>query len=175
MATFTAQLLIGQAHPNHGGINPTHQILLSENDRPAWIFLPLDVFAIETRPIDRIIWIPRIGHLLEDGLLLAGLHALQNPDLKKLAGLHLAHPDHRPLELVRDVRPDRLSALHERCRAIETRYKVALTLLAGSSLADQLDVLQRYRFDVEVCTPRYTRDYSSWKERVIETGSLGEG
>lgn len=40
MAAYTAQALVGQAHPNHGGITPTHRLYLSENSRPAWILLP---------------------------------------------------------------------------------------------------------------------------------------
>lgn len=33
MATFTAQILVGSPHPNHGGINPTYSLFLSENSR----------------------------------------------------------------------------------------------------------------------------------------------
>ncbi|HEX2172930.1 MAG TPA: hypothetical protein VHL09_10855, partial [Dehalococcoidia bacterium] len=99
MATFTAHLLVGRAHRDGGGIDPTHQILLSENDRTAWMLLPLDVFAIEARPVERVIWIPRLGHLLEDGLLLAAVYALGDRELKRLAGLRLTPPEHRPLDL----------------------------------------------------------------------------
>ena len=35
MATLTPQILVGIPHPNHGGINPSHFLFLSENNRPA--------------------------------------------------------------------------------------------------------------------------------------------
>jgi hypothetical protein len=43
MASFTAQILVGSAHPYNGGIIPTHFLFLSENDRPAWILVPENV------------------------------------------------------------------------------------------------------------------------------------
>jgi hypothetical protein len=41
MATTTATIFIGYAHQNHSGINPTHLIRLTENDRPALILQSL--------------------------------------------------------------------------------------------------------------------------------------
>jgi len=37
MATMTAQILAGEEHPKRGGIKPTQNLFLSENNRPAWI------------------------------------------------------------------------------------------------------------------------------------------
>ena len=42
MATTTAIILIGHAHQNHSGINPTHLIRFTENDRPALILQQLE-------------------------------------------------------------------------------------------------------------------------------------
>ncbi len=33
MGTLTAQILIGSGHIYHGGIDPTHSLYLSENDK----------------------------------------------------------------------------------------------------------------------------------------------
>ena len=41
MATITAHILVGSAHPNHGGILRTHSLFLSENSRPAWTLAEL--------------------------------------------------------------------------------------------------------------------------------------
>jgi hypothetical protein len=38
----TATILIGHAHQNHSGINPTHLIRFTENDRPALILQSLE-------------------------------------------------------------------------------------------------------------------------------------
>jgi len=45
MATYTAQILIGEEHPNHGGLLPTSvtEMFLSENSIPAWLFTWLNV------------------------------------------------------------------------------------------------------------------------------------
>ena len=42
MATTTATILIGRAHQNDSGINPTHFIQFTENDRPALILQAIE-------------------------------------------------------------------------------------------------------------------------------------
>jgi len=61
MATITATMLVGTAHQNHGGIGPTHQLLLSENSRPAWSLHALH----SRRPL--AVWTPTVRDMLEDG------------------------------------------------------------------------------------------------------------
>ena len=48
MATMTAQILVGNPHPYHGGINPTHKIYLSESSRPALILIREDIHEQNT-------------------------------------------------------------------------------------------------------------------------------
>jgi len=45
MGTLTAQFLVGKTHPNHGGINPTHYLFLSENSRPVFTLLKENIYA----------------------------------------------------------------------------------------------------------------------------------
>ncbi len=42
MATTTATIFVGHSHQNGGGINPTHLIQFTENDRPALILSDMD-------------------------------------------------------------------------------------------------------------------------------------
>ena len=42
MATTTATILVGHAHQNGSGINPTHFIQFTENDRPALILREIE-------------------------------------------------------------------------------------------------------------------------------------
>ena len=42
MATTTATILIGRAHQNDSGINPTHFIQFTENDRPTLILQAIE-------------------------------------------------------------------------------------------------------------------------------------
>ena len=40
-------------------------------------------------------------------------------------------------------------------------YKIVLTVLEGSSVRSQLDVLNRYEMDMEVCTPSISKTCSA--------------
>ncbi len=59
MATVTASILVGTVHQNDGGISPTHQLLLSENSRPAWSLFSMDSAK------RRAVWIPTVEDMLE--------------------------------------------------------------------------------------------------------------
>ena len=80
MATCTAQILVGLAHPNHGGINPSYQLFLSENSRPCWECFPIgpsspgQVWKNEGHTV----WIPPGPgeDILKCGLLMVALHCL---------------------------------------------------------------------------------------------------
>ncbi len=78
MATFTAHILVGHSHPNHGGISPSHALFLSENSRPTWILIPLGLPGSEsTTGHNSITWVPTVEHMLEDALLMIAVHVLQ--------------------------------------------------------------------------------------------------
>jgi len=83
MSAITAQILVGQAHPNLGGINPTHYLFLSENSRPVWILVPQNLWELESSINEKkVTWIPTVENLLEDALLMIGIHVLKNPPRK---------------------------------------------------------------------------------------------
>jgi len=73
LATFTAQILIGTEHPYHGGINPTHFLFLSENDRPAWILTNENITG-ENPDIEKIVWNPTTENMFEDALFMINLY-----------------------------------------------------------------------------------------------------
>ena len=73
MSTITVQILIGTEHPYHGGINPTHFLFLSENDRPAWILTNENITG-ENPDIEKIIWNPTTENMLEDALFMINLY-----------------------------------------------------------------------------------------------------
>ncbi len=83
MATFTAQILVGSPHPNHGGINPTHSLFLSENSRPAWILV--DPYPDSGPRNSRIVWIPTLENMLEDALLMIAVYVCKDDGI--LVGL----------------------------------------------------------------------------------------
>jgi hypothetical protein len=73
LATFTAQILIGTEHPYHGGINPTHFLFLSEDDRPAWILTNENITG-ENPDVEKIVWNPTTENMFEDALFMINLY-----------------------------------------------------------------------------------------------------
>ena len=174
MATLTAQILIGSSHQNHGGIQPTHYLSLSENSRPAWILVPENIFGPGNEKNPRITWIPTIENMLEDALLMIAINVLKDEGVIDLAKEHFKRDIHGPLALYEDIDQAALKNLYQECRKLKNRYKIVLTVLEGSSIRNQLKVLNDYGIDMEVCTPLYFRTYSAWTDEVITRGSLDE-
>jgi hypothetical protein len=165
MSTVTATILVGSAHQNHTGIIPTHQLLLTENSRPAWSLF--DMHSGNRRSV----WVPTVEDMLEDGLLMVGLLVVQDEELIAAArGFRGGYSDR--VEMYDDIDESERRRLHELCRGLGPITKLVVTVLEGSSLARQLAVLRRYQFGVEVCPSVYQRESSSWSEAVQERGSL---
>jgi len=80
LSTITAQILIGTEHPYHGGVNPTHYLFLSENDRPAWILVNENIIG-ENSGIERIVWNPTTENMFEDALFMINLYIEKNKTL----------------------------------------------------------------------------------------------
>ena len=172
MATLTAQILVGTSHQNHGGIEPTHFLFLSENSAPAWVLVPENVFNPENTNINKITWLPTVENMLEDALLMIAINVLKDKEISELAKEHFKRDIHGSLALYQDIDPSALKTLYQKCRKLKNRYEIVLTVLEGSSIRGQLKVLNSYGIDMEVCTPRYFRNYSAWTDEVITMGSL---
>lgn len=159
MATITAQILTGRAHPCHGGIGPSHYLFLSENDRCDWQLVPQNIarFDRDRREQRPLRWITRPDDILEDALLLIGLHVARAPDLIELATS--SNPDALSdrLESRRDFPDARRKELNRLCRRLVRYPKLIVTVLEGSTLRAQLPLLEYYNMDVEVCSPVYHR------------------
>jgi hypothetical protein len=165
MATMTAYMLVGSPHPNHGGINPSHCLFLSENSRPAWQLTP-------ESQTSSIVWIPTVEHMLEDGLLMAGLLAVGDERLRQLAEGAFRKQFAGRVELYDDVAEEGRQALYAACRQLGPGVKIVLSVLHESSLFALLPVLAEYGFDVEVCCPVYRRETSAWLGKTVVEGSL---
>ena len=162
MSTITAYMLIGQGHPNHDGIWPKHLATLSENSRPTW-----SLWQWEGDRRAGVDWNPTVEHMLEDGLLLVGLRAIEHPVLVAKADPALLTNAAGLYDLDQEI----LAALRSECRSLEG-YKIVLTVLEGSSIRDQLPILEDYAVDVEVCPAVFSRIWSRWSEETVVTGSL---
>ncbi len=165
-------MLVGRSHPNSGGINSTHYLFFSENDRSAWILVPENVFEWgPERSTERIVWIPTIENALEDALLMVAIYVLEDQGIRELAGDRLPRRSNH-LEVYEAFSRPLLEELYSKSRALTADYKTVLTLLNGSAIRQQLPVLEHYKMEVEVCVAAYSRLYSEWEEGWRTEGSL---
>ena len=177
MATWTAQILVGSGHPNHGGIMAGYQLFLSENHRPCWECFPIgrsppgEVWKNEGHTV----WIPHgPGSILECGLLMVALHCLDrvgpvtvNKELvnsaksmsKEIMDKHVDMgrilTDKQFKELYDMAKKMRKIPYDESVKDKDSRIKLIVTVLAGSSITGQLKELKKHKYNVEVT-------YSEW-------------
>ena len=167
MATYTASVLVGHSHPNHGGITPTHELFLSENDKPAWILVP----HLPTSGFRNKIWIPTVENMLEDGLLMINALVLRDKDIrsslmqfcKRLSSIKLY-----------SIPVNDLRKIHARSRDVYEgmNVKMCLSIYEESTLKKQLKVLKEYPFEMEVCQTTFSRSQSMWAGKTVSKGTL---
>ena len=172
MATFTAQILVGSTHPNHGGLTPSNYVFLSENSRPAWILVPQNIFDDETATLPKVTWIPTVENMLEDALVMIGIHVSANKELVELAKSFRKDIDSDWIEVYSALSESQRTQLYDTCRKISALPKIIVSTFEESSIERQLPVLEEYAMDVEVCPPTYSRLYSPWTNETRVNGSL---
>ena len=167
MSTATAQLLVGEPHPNHGGIIPSHIVFLYENDRPVWLLISLSDNAA---PVIR--WRPNPSNILNDALLMVVLYIIQDRDsreMAKAAGIDLSD---KRIDSNACISDDLRENLTLRARSCNRWPKLIFSVFTDSSLLGSLAALAEYPMDIEVCKPIYTRLHSPWTAEVKESGLL---
>ena len=162
MATWTAQILVGNSHPNHGGITAGYQLFLSENDRPCWECFPIfpprlgEVLKNEGHTV----WIPPgPGSILECGLLMVALHCF-DPMARLPVNKELVSSAKSMSKKIMDKFVDmsiltdkQFKELYDMAKKIkiDDSTKLIVTVLAGSSITGQLKELKKHKYDFEVC------------------------
>ena len=162
MATWTAQILVGNSHPNHGGITAGYQLFLSENDRPCWECFPIfpprlgEVLKNEGHTV----WIPPgPGSILECGLLMVALHCFDPMD-RRPVNKELVSSAKSMSKKIMDKFVDmsiltdkQFKELYDMARKIKINdsTKLIVTVLAGSSITGRLKELKKHKYDFEVC------------------------
>ena len=162
MATWTAQILVGNSHPNHGGITAGYQLFLSENDRPCWECFPV----FPPRPGEVLkneghtVWIPPgPGSILECGLLMVALHCF-DPMGSQAVNKELVSSAKSMSKKIMDKFVDmsiltdkQFKELYDMAKKIELNDsdKLIVTVLAGSSITGRLEELKKHKYDFEVC------------------------
>ena len=162
MATWTAQILVGNSHPNHGGITAGYQLFLSENDRPCWECFP--VFPPRRGEVlkneGHTVWIPPgPGSILECGLLMVALHCF-DPMARLPVNKELVSSAKSMSKKIMDKFVDmsiltdkQFKELYDMAKKIELNDsdKLIVTVLAGSSITGRLKELKKHKYDFEVC------------------------
>ena len=162
MATWTAQILVGNSHPNHGGITAGYQLFLSENDRPCWECFPIfpprlgEVLKNEGHTV----WIPPgPGSILECGLLMVALHCFdpmaRQPVNKELVSSAKSMSKKImdkfvDMSILTDKQFKELYGMAKKIK-IDDSTKLIVTVLAGSSITGQIKELKKHKYDFEVC------------------------
>jgi hypothetical protein len=156
MSSFTAEILIGFADIYHGGIVPTHHLFLSENSKPAWILVRQDAFKTRRAPgLEKTVWIPNIENMLEIGILMVAYHILRDEKVVKIANELNPSIKGRYVHFYLLYSKEDEKKLYEVCRALEDFPKIIVTVFNGSSILSQVDVLNEYKMDFEVCLPAF--------------------
>jgi hypothetical protein len=170
MADVTAQIIVGGVNPWGGGIKPTHMLWLSENGRSAWQLQPrgrdIGGWRVDELPEERlpswtteeIVWVPDgPDNILEDGILMIAIHVLRDAAVVDLASTLLPVLLEERFNELEKMSDESLLELRDQCRKITMDYKLVVTVLEHSSLGEQLDRLEGYAVEVEVCTVTFAR------------------
>ncbi|OAT86351.1 hypothetical protein [Desulfotomaculum copahuensis] len=172
MGTYTAQILIGTEHQNHGGIIPSFVLYLSENSKPAWILLPHGINAGGCPKYQKIVWIPTVKNMLEDALLMISINILRDKEIVEMANRIFGEACSDVNNTLYLYNYENLSQLYKKSRDLESNYKLVITALDNSTILNQLNILEKYKFYVEVCVPVYIRSYSAWSKKITIKGNL---
>ena len=150
MGTITAQILVGNEHPYHGGIEPIHYMFLSENSRPAWMLVEQNIYPSQQR-FPKITWIPTKEHMLEDALLMIAIHLIKNQELTDMITEEFPNLLSERVEYYNAVNEDKRSQLQKMCRTIPSWPKLCISVFQGSSIQNELNVLKNYSVKTEIC------------------------
>ena len=116
MATLTAQILIGSPHPNKDGVIPSYFLYLSENSEPSWALVEENLHNEGKNKYPKIIWLPTVENMLEDGLFMVAVHVLKNQEILEMARNYNNKIESERLELYSDLDEGQRNNLYQKCR-----------------------------------------------------------
>jgi len=137
----TAFIIVGsRPHITYGLPNPGYLLMLYENDAPSWELVPLYP-ELKEKPI---IWIPTISGMLEDALVMIGVHVAKDEELRKLAREIFKQPLDSEIEMHKAGK--RLEKLRKVARKVLQKYDIGLVIvpLEDSTILRQLGALNGY-------------------------------
>ena len=112
--------------------------------------------------------------ILEDGLLLLVARGIEDPAVvarSRHLVPELLDSSHVELDSGKH-NPDDLVEMRELSAECEMSCQLTVILLQGNMLYDQLPVLENYPFNLEVCSPTFSRQRNPWYPEGKRFGSL---
>ena len=76
------------------------------------------------------------------------------------------------IEMYSDFDDSQREQLYQKCRLTKEFPMLILSVFTGSSILNQLPILEKYKMDIEVCRVSYSRLYSEWIGETRIEGSL---
>ena len=160
MATTTATILVGHAHQNGSGINPTHFIQFTENDRPALILR-----EIEGGKRKKVI-IPTVENTVDDIYLMIAVFILKL--IKPSKEIHNLERK----SLYEILEEEERKSLYKQTKNIfkNKRLKVVFNILDDSHLLSQLKQIKKYPNDFEVTISSIKKEFNAWSNKIETKG-----
>lgn len=147
MDHVTAFVVYGAADISEPGIAPSHLLSFSQSTPPTWTLQTFPDGTPTGQPsAPPVTWTTSEAHALDDMFLMIGLLVDRNPALLDILG------DAATVETLAQGGFDDKTreALYERCRALGTRGRAALTILDDSVLVRYTRTLSHYTMQVEL-------------------------
>ena len=110
--------------------------------------------------------------MLEDALLMVAIHVMKNKEIIKIAKDYSSKIESQLLELYSDLNNKQRDILYKKCRELSEFPKIIISVFRSSTIEKQITVLEKYKMEVEVCTPTYSRLYSGSDKNERIEGSL---
>ena len=146
---------------------------MKENDQPSWNLVRANVFQeSKTYKLSKIVWKPTLENMLEDALLMVAIHVMKNKEIIKIAKDYSSKIESQLLELYSDLNNKQRDILYQKCRELSEFPKIIISVFRSSTIEGQITVLEKYKMEVEVCTPTYSRLYSGSDKNERIEGSL---
>lgn len=152
MATTTATILIGSAHPNDSGIEVKYIIELTEGSRPALILTDKDSNA------EKKVLIPTIENMLDDVYFMIAVYLFGLKVSKK------AIPANTIISMYDLFDKDERAELYKNVKNQMESFNLKLTfnLYQNSTLLNFIDKIKDYPLDYEITTTHSIREWSMW-------------
>jgi hypothetical protein len=158
MSATTAQILLGNSHPNDCGISPTHALYLHEGDRCSWSMHEIDL--ADSRFERLAVWTPIPEQILADAILMVAFHAGGDESFREKLLSVFPGANKPRVEASELALPDRLELL-DMVKKIPMP-KMVVSIFQGSDLIGKTRMLAEFPFDCEVCESVSYRIRSQW-------------